>query len=198
MRIGTIRARKVCFNSTAGVNWLKGKGSQFTAAQHPARPVLQQAQLVVGSAVWEFISFRYVSPRSIYNLLAMKFLGGFITGVLATILVLFIIYAASSSNEEGLKSDESVPGLLIFPDKAECITKRELKVFQTIRQNMALAQFGEFPEETLVLLINHEGKSYYDKQKILIPKGKCARQIGTYQYETRMEIQKTVPVVIIE
>jgi hypothetical protein len=35
---------------------------------------------------------------------------------------------------------------------------------------MALAQFGKFPNETLVLLINSEGKSYYDKQKSISAK----------------------------
>ena len=63
---------------------------------------------------------------------------------------------------------------------------------------MALAEFGEFPNETLVLLVNYEGKSYYNKQKIQVPAKMCARQIGTYQYQTKMEIQKTVPVVVIE
>jgi hypothetical protein len=29
MRLDTIRARWVCFNSTAGVNWLKRQDSQF-------------------------------------------------------------------------------------------------------------------------------------------------------------------------
>ena len=28
---------------------------------------------------------------------------------------------------------------------------------------MALAQFGKLPNEIMVLLVNYEGKSYYDK-----------------------------------
>lgn len=128
----------------------------------------------------------------------MKFLGGFITGVIITILVLLIIYSVNKSNTETLKSDETLPGLTIFPQKGDCITKTELEIFQTIKPNMALAQFGEFPNETLVLLVNYEGKSYYDQQKIKIPIKKCARQIGTYQYQTKMEFEKTVAVVVIE
>ena len=50
----------------------------------------------------------------------------------------------------------------------------------------------------MVLLINYDGKSYYDNQKIIVPSKKCARQIGTYQYMTRMGIGKTVPAVVIE
>lgn len=121
----------------------------------------------------------------------MKFLGGFITGVVITILVLLLIYA-------GNKSDDTLKGVTMFPEKGECLTKQELEIFQTVKPNMALANFGKFPNETLVLLVNQEGKSYYDKQKIKIPAKKCARQIGTYQYVTKMEIQKTVPIVVIE
>jgi hypothetical protein len=128
----------------------------------------------------------------------MKFLGGFITGVAITILVLFLIYAANETGNETLKNDESLPGLLIFPKKGDCITRKNLEIFQTMKPNMALAQFGVFPDETLVLLINYEGKSYYDKQKIQVSAKMCARQIGTYQYQTKMGIEKTVPVVIIE
>ena len=128
----------------------------------------------------------------------MKFLGGFITGVVATVLVLFVIYAVNKPDVETLKSDENLPGLVLFPKKGECITKNNLEIFQTIKPNMALAQVGKFPNETLVLLVNYDGNSYFDKQKILIPAKKCARQIGTYPYQTKMEFNKTVPVVVIE
>lgn len=128
----------------------------------------------------------------------MKFLGGFITGALVTILALFLLYMPSQSDIETLSPEESMPGLLMFPEKGECLTKGELMVFQTLKPNMALAEFGEFPDETLVLLVNYKGKSYYDNEKIQMPRGMCARQIGTYQYQTKLEIQKTVPVVMIE
>jgi hypothetical protein len=121
----------------------------------------------------------------------MKFLGGFITGVVSTILVLLLIYV-------GGKSNDTLTGITILPEKGECITKERLEIFQTLKPDKALAKFGETPDETLVLLINYEKKYYYDGQKIEIPINKCARQIGTYQYETKMEMLKTVPVVVIE
>ncbi len=104
----------------------------------------------------------------------MKSLAGFITGVIATVLVLTVIHAANKSDVEILKSDEKLPGLIIFPQKGECITKNDLEIFQIIKPNMALAQFGKFTNETLVLLVNYEGKTYYDKQKIQVPSKKCA------------------------
>ena len=63
---------------------------------------------------------------------------------------------------------------------------------------MALVRTGDIPSGIIVLLINYDGKSYYDEQKIKIPAGKCARQRGTYQYTTRNDMFKTVPVVVIE
>ncbi len=121
----------------------------------------------------------------------MKFIGGFIAGVVATVIALVIIYVASEPGETD-------PGLTLFPEKGACITKKELEIFQTIAPTMALAKFDEFPDATLVLLINYEDEYYYDKQRIKIPANKCARQIGIYQYDTKMEVQKTVPVVVIE
>ena len=50
----------------------------------------------------------------------------------------------------------------------------------------------------MVLLINNDNEAYYDGLKIKMPTNKCARQIGIYQYSTRMGIEKTVPAVVIE
>ena len=121
----------------------------------------------------------------------MKFIGGFIVGVITTILTLFLIYNGSNSND-------TLAGLTIFSEKGECITKNELVIIQTVGPNMALAEFGKLYNETRVLLVNYDDKYYYDGQKIPVPANMCAKQIGIYQYETKMEIQKTVPVVVIE
>jgi len=122
------------------------------------------------------------------------FIGGFVAGVVATILVAFLIYAANQPNDGLL-------GLTIFPEKGECITvKKEIEIFQVLEPNVALARTGGILEDGIVvLLINYDGQSYYDEQKIKIPANKCARQIGTYQYTTRKDnFGKTVPAVVIE
>lgn len=59
--------------------------------------------------------------------------------------------------------------------------------------------FGE-PEDiryfgTVVLFPPKEGTSYYDDQRIRVPKGKILKQIGTFRYESRQEDVKTVPIV---
>lgn len=122
----------------------------------------------------------------------MKFLAGFVLGAVVTFFILPLFREKGSPNNINKSEFTKLPG------KGDCITKKELKVFQTLETNMALAEFGTFPEETLVLLINYDDKYYYDGQKIKIPEKMCARQIGTYQYMTKMEVSKTVPVVVIE
>ena len=84
----------------------------------------------------------------------------------------------------------------MFSETGECIESTgEIKVFQVLAPDIALARTGDW---IIVLLINYEGKTYYDKQKITIPDNKCARQVGTYQYTTKDGMGKTVPAVVIE
>lgn len=138
---------------------------------------------------------------------------GFIFGVFATIIAMYI-YSTSNNNDDG------ITGLDFFENPGECITNNskkkssEITVIQVIATNAALANLKNYSDEkdysgevrrdydifndVLVLLINNEEKSYYDDQKIEIS-GKCLRQIGTYQYQTKInQIWKTVPVVVIE
>lgn len=124
----------------------------------------------------------------------LLFIGGFITGIVATILVAILINAANQPND-------GLPGLTLFSEKGECIsTSGEIEVMQVLAPNVALAWTGGFlySDRILVLLINYDDKSYYDEQKIKIPSGKCARQIGTYRYTAKNEMVKTVPAIVIE
>ncbi len=120
------------------------------------------------------------------------FIGGFVAGILATFLFAYLTSVADKPND-------GLIGLTKFSEKGECVpTKTQLEIFQVLEPNMALAETGNYPDRIMVLLINYDGKSYYDNQKIIVPSKKCARQIGTYQYMTRMGIGKTVPAVVIE
>ncbi len=140
------------------------------------------------------------------------FIGGFIAGILTTIFALYVFSIANMPNDGLL-------GLTIFEEKGECITTTskhkfsEIDIFQVIAPNAALATIKYYSDEKLyggktyrnydigndvvVLLINYDEKTYYDDQKIDIS-NKCARQIGTYQYETKSKFGKTVPAVVIE
>lgn len=55
----------------------------------------------------------------------------------------------------------------------------------------------DYENDVVVLLINYDGKTYYDEQKIDVT-NKCVRQTGTYQYSASIGIEKTVPAVVIK
>ena len=124
----------------------------------------------------------------------LKFLGGFVTGVIVTILGLLIIYFVSQAADDLSYN--------MFDEKGECISIKEgeLKILQGYTSNKALAQYQQgFMDYVVVLLIDPKEKnSFYDDKIIKIPNGMCARQYGTYQYETNSGVMKTVPVVAIE
>lgn len=115
----------------------------------------------------------------------------FISGMVTMFVLIILI---------GILSENSIDsGLTIFEQEGSCITSSSIKIFQTLdEQDKALAEFGSFPNLTMVLLTNDENQAYYDNLVIKIPKGKCAKQIGTYQYMTAQNIQRTVPVVKIK
>ncbi len=54
---------------------------------------------------------------------------------------------------------------------------------------------GSLEYGTVVMFLANDDESFYDDQVISLPKGKCFRQIGTYRYNTRQNIEKTVPVL---
>ena len=95
-------------------------------------------------------------------------------------------------------SNTSDNGVNMFNEPGECLAKGSVEIFQVIEPTAALATTkGDHGYNgILVLLVNDENKAYYDEQ--IVKAAKCFRQIGTYQYETKGEFLKTVPVVIAE
>ena len=141
------------------------------------------------------------------------FIGGFVAGVLATIFVGYLLVITNKPIEDGLI------GLTVFPEKGECVKttskskSTEIDILQVVEPNMALGNIINYTDkkmyggdnyrdydignDVVVLLINYDGKTYYDDQKIDVT-NKCVRQIGTYQYTAKIGIEKTVPAVVIE
>jgi len=122
------------------------------------------------------------------------FLLGFITGIAFTFVVSFII--ASGSNSNGNR-------MTFFEEPGECLSINNFEVMQVVGEGCALAhevKWDSFLErytstDLLVLIINDNDEYYYDNQIIKVPLGKCMRQVGIYKYPTKMEIEKTVPIV---
>lgn len=128
----------------------------------------------------------------------MKNLLIFISGMI-TMLVLVVLFGVIVN----LSNNDGYPGLTIFENEGKCINAKQLQIMQTLEPNMALAHAKAQPNviydpnEILVLLLGDEKTNYYDDQKIDIPKGMCAKQVGTYQYEAKAGM-KTVPAVTIK
>lgn len=128
----------------------------------------------------------------------MKNLLIFISGMI-TMLVLVVLFGVIVN----LSNNDGYPGLTIFENEGKCINAKQLQIMQTFEPNMALAHAKVQPNviydpnEILVLLLGDEKTNYYDDQKIDIPNGMCAKQVGTYQYEAKAGM-KTVPAVTIK
>ena len=130
----------------------------------------------------------------------MKSFGFYVLGIITSIILApFIIGLINGYNNavENYDNPYGIRGLKMLEQKKDCITSNNLEIFQTLTKGIALARpVGNY--NVLVLLIDETGRLFYDGEKIKNPTNHCAKQVGTYTYETKAEIQKTVPAVIIE
>ena len=141
------------------------------------------------------------------------FAGGFICGIIALLIFQF---ALDSRNKDALS------GLKLSDKKGECITTNNAKVIQVVSLNAALAvQLNKkikldkdlgflsgvidmadmaisAAEGKVMLVLGDESQAFYDNEEIKIPKGKCFRKAGIYQYETKDNDWKTIPAVKID
>lgn len=117
------------------------------------------------------------------------FSGGVLTGVVLTFAFAFIFSANSSNN-----------GITWFEDAGDIIDGSSFEVFQVISEDAALvhgeSEFGLYLG-AVYLLTNGDGKYYYDDEIVKVPEGKVVRQVGIYQYQTKSDFGKTVPIIQI-
>ena len=140
-----------------------------------------------------------------------SFLLGFISGAFATFVVLDIIGMNSvDSNEpsENIESEEAtgqtnknIDGVTWFDEPGDVIKEKSFKVSQVLSDFVALANgsgdSGYYWDGIKYLLVNKENKYYYDDEIVKVPSGRVVRQVGVFQYETRLDMTKTVPIVMI-
>ena len=118
--------------------------------------------------------------------------GGIMTGVVLTFLLAFLFSNRSDSND----------GITWFEKPGDEIEVKSFKVFQVLSKDAALVN-GATHEEydiysgAVYLLTNEDGKYYYDDEVVKVPAGKVAKQVGIYQYQTKSEFEKTVPIIQI-
>lgn len=119
------------------------------------------------------------------------YIGGIVTGIILTFVILLFVAKSNSDNP-------SNDNMIIFEQPQQKIDAKSFEVLQVLPDGNALAtvesneNFG-----MIVMLLANKNATYYDDQKIEVSTGKCARQIGTYRYMTRNNIEKTVPIIDI-
>ena len=112
---------------------------------------------------------------------------GIITGVILTFAFAFCINLSNNSGFIGLE---------MFEEPGDYMEYSQFRVFQVVESGCALAHaddsFG-----AIVFIIPNENQQFYDDQKIVLKNDQCAQHVGTYKYNTKMEIEKTVPAIRI-
>lgn len=116
------------------------------------------------------------------------FLGGVATGIILTIVIALII------NNVGI--NDNPIGVIDFDKPGEVIDESYVEVLQVITNTSALV-IGSGWHEKCYLLRNHEGKYYYDNEKIQLPKETVFRQMGIYKYTSKAGDSRTVPIIEI-
>ena len=123
------------------------------------------------------------------------------TSFVETFMNSFKNFVYQDEKQETINTDDKkLSGLTLFSKKkdGEVITKEQIRIFQILKPNTALAKAGNFPNEILMLIVGDDDDLYYDDQKINIPEGKAAIQVGIYQYNTKSGELKTIPAVKIK
>lgn len=123
----------------------------------------------------------------------LTYLGGIVTGVVLVFALGF--FMAMSQSKLSANND-----VVMFEKPRGVVPGKVFEVMQVLPEGSALATVDDIDSGnmgTVVLFIGNESLSYYDNQKIKVPSGKVAKQVGTYSYMTRQEMEKTVPVVEI-
>lgn len=125
-----------------------------------------------------------------------KFILTYVAGIVTGCVLLFVIGCIINAKNSSAQKED----IVMFDSPRNAVPGKSFKVVQVLPDGNALASVDNVYDDNfgvVVLFLGDESTSYYDDQKIEIPKGKVVKQIGNYSYMSRMNIEKTVPVVKI-
>lgn len=130
----------------------------------------------------------------------MKKIFVYLLGVISGIIIMIIAASIMSNNKDGSLDinffDEPGDVISVTSITGENIDVNSFRVMQVLADGAALAIPNELLSTNLiVLLLNYDGKTYYDNQTVTAPKGNCFKQIGTFKYKAQNGNQITIPVV---
>ncbi len=112
---------------------------------------------------------------------------GIITGIVLTIVFAFYV---------NLSKNSGIIGLELFDEPGDYMEYSQFEVFQVVTDGCALA-YADKSFGTIVFILPDGNQQLYDDQKIVLGNNQCAQRVGTYQYDTKMGIGKTVPAIRI-
>ena len=127
----------------------------------------------------------------------VKFILTYVAGIVTGIVLIFAVGLFMAKSVATSASNKDV---VMFEKPRGVVPGKVFEVMQVLPDGSALATVDDFESDntgTVVLFVGDESTSYYDSQKINVPKGKVVKQVGTYSYVARNDIYKTVPVVEI-
>lgn len=118
----------------------------------------------------------------------LPFFLGIIAGIMLTILILAVVAVKYNPH----------PGINMYTEATEPFGRNNFHIFQAFSDGTALAHAGKGYDAPIVLLNPIEGVTYYDNLDVHTPKGKKAMIAGTYEYTTKNQVLKTVPVIVFQ
>ena len=120
------------------------------------------------------------------------FIGGVLTGVALTLLLLYAIAYFGNNDQATLFKNPGDIMEIEFFEVSQVIGGGSEALAYGKKENPEGWGLGEF-----CLLTNDDGKFYYDNEIIKVDSGKIVRQVGIFQYEMERGYRKTVPIVKI-
>ena len=126
-----------------------------------------------------------------------KFILTYVAGIVTGIVLLFVVGFFMAKSQATSASNDDV---VMFEKPRGIVPGKVFEIMQVLPDGSALAMVDDTRSDnwgTVVYFAGDESTSYYDSQKINVPKGKGVKQVGTYSYMTQNEMYKTVPVVEI-
>mgnify|MGYP000608089854 FL=1 len=105
-----------------------------------------------------------------------------------------------------LKSNKTIAaknnsGKTLFDKPGDCVSRKNFEVQKVLESGDAIAlEIREtisghvFTSDLEVLILAQEGSNFYNNQIVKAPKGKCARQIGNYKYQS-YGTTKVIPII---
>ena len=126
------------------------------------------------------------------------FILGVITGVFLTLVIATIGSFSSSSvgSNDGISMFDA-PGNVMDFKAFQVIQVKDNGSALMYAVNKANPKEYDFIGETVVLMLQEAGVSFYDDMVIKVPAGNVVRQTGTYKYRSGAGVIKTVPIVKI-